>query len=481
MKRFLFAICLFLMYSSAVSAQPARPGRGELAVRYLSPDFQFPLTKMLDPLKSAGTELEFGWRISPFASISLPLRAAQVEFPGDTLGIVQTGLWGNADLQFHLRVFPAGSRFNPWMCFGIGAELEEGSGVRVGIPVGGGVDFRLARGLFLAPRLEYRYSHLERREQLLMGVGMKFTSASLSGTAKKNSGKALADPYNVKDLDGDKVPDGEDECPSAPGPKALKGCPDRDEDGVADYLDKCPDVPGTLEGCPDADNDGIPDKDDQCPLEVGPASRRGCPDTDRDGDGVENKLDACPDVPGSPAAKGCPDRDNDGVADDADSCPEAPGPPETRGCPDSDLDGIPDKDDRCPNTPGMLMPDGCPEIDKDDLSALLRVTSQVQFETGSDRLKTTSFEALDQVATLMRKYPDFSLQITGHTDNVGNAQANLTLSENRAQVCYEYLISRGIGPSRMEFKGMGGTKPIASNKTAAGKALNRRVEFVLSK
>ena len=240
-------------------------------------------------------------------------------------------------------------------------------------------------------------------------------------------------------------------------------------------------MPGTLEGCPDADNDGIPDKDDQCPLEMGPASRKGCPDTDRDGDGVENKLDACPDVPGSPAAKGCPDRDNDGVADEADSCPDAPGPPETRGCPDSDLDGIPDKDDRCPNTPGMLMPDGCPEIDKEDLSALLRVTSQVQFETGSDRLKVASFEALDQVATLMRKYPDFSLRITGHTDNVGNAQANLTLSENRAQVCYEYLISRGIGPSRMKFEGLGGTKPIASNKTVAGRALNRRVEFVLSK
>lgn len=482
MKSFFFPFFLIAVFPCFLSAQPVRPSRGEIAVRYLSPDFQFPIRKTLTaPGKSGGTELEFTRRISPFASIALPLRVAQVEYPSDTSGNTQTGLWGNADLQFHLRIFPAGTRFNPWMSFGIGAELEEGSTVRVGIPVGGGLDFRLAKGLYLSPRIEYRYSHLEFREQLLIGGGLKFTAASLSGSAGKAPGKTPPDPYNAKDLDGDKVPDAEDDCPSAPGPKTLRGCPDRDEDGIADYLDKCPDVPGTLDGCPDADSDGVPDKDDQCPLEVGSASRKGCPDTDRDGDGVENKMDKCPDVPGQPGANGCPDRDNDGVADEADVCPDAGGPPETRGCPDSDLDGIPDKDDRCPNTPGMLMPDGCPEIDKADLNALLRVTSLVQFETGSDRLKTASFEALDEVATLMRKYPDFSLLITGHTDNVGNAQANLNLSKNRAQVCYEYLISRGIGPSRMKFEGLGGIRPVASNKTVTGRALNRRVEFVLSK
>ena len=481
MKRFPFLFCFFFMLPFLLSAQGAQTGRGEISVRYIAPNFLFPANNKLDPGKSVGTELEFARRISPFASIALPLRVAQVEYPVDKSGAAITGLWGNADLQFHLRLFPAGSRFNPWMQFGIGAELEEGKNIRAGIPVGGGLDFRLAKGLYLSSKVEYRYSHLELREQLLMGVGVKFTSPSLSGGAGKVAGKTPPDPYNAKDQDADKVPDDEDECPSTPGPAAMKGCPDRDGDGIADYQDRCPDVPGTLDGCPDADNDGIPDKDDQCPLEVGPVARNGCPDTDKDGDGVENKKDLCPDIPGNPQTNGCPDRDNDGIADDVDVCPDADGPPETRGCPDSDLDGIPDKDDRCPNTPGMLMPDGCPEIDREDLKALLRVTGQVQFETGSDRLKMESFEALDMVVDLMRKYPDFSLRITGHTDNVGNAQANLTLSENRAQVCYEYLISRGIGPSRMKFEGLGGTKPIASNKTVAGRALNRRVEFVLSK
>ncbi len=481
MMRFFQLILIFLSIPLASPGQPVRYGRGEVAVRYLASDFQYPINKTFFKGYSSGTELEFIRRIGSFTALALPLRAAQARYPSGATGGTNPALWGNVDLQFHLRLFPAGSRFNPWAYFGIGAEFEEASKVRAGIPVGGGIDLRLAKGLYFSSRLEYRYSDLDLREQLLAGVGLKFTAGSISNDKTTAPGKKPPAVYSAKDQDGDGVPNEEDDCPASAGVRALKGCPDRDGDGTADYLDKCPDVAGSLSGCPDADNDGIADNDDQCPFEIGPPESKGCPDNDKDKDGVENKLDDCPDVPGPLATKGCPDRDNDGLADKSDNCPDAPGPPETRGCPDSDLDGIPDKDDRCPNTPGLQMPDGCPEVSSDDLNSLIKIMSLVQFETGSDRLKQASFEALDQVAAMMRKYPDFSLSIIGHTDNVGNPEKNLLLSKNRAQVCYDYLISRGIGPSRMRFEGQGGTKPIASNNTPANRALNRRVEFILSK
>jgi outer membrane protein OmpA-like peptidoglycan-associated protein len=480
MKRFFQLILIVLLLPVASPGQQLPHGRGEIAVRYLASDFQYPVSKTFFKGYSSGTELEFVRRIGAYTAFALPLRAAQARYP-NTTGGTNSALWGNVDLQFQLRLFPAGSRFNPFAYFGIGAEFEEGSNVRAGIPVGGGIDLRLAKGLFLSSRLEYRYSDLDLREQLLAGIGLKFTAGNLPNGKTGPSDKKPPAVYNTKDQDGDGIPNDEDDCPGSPGERALKGCPDRDGDGTADYLDQCPDVAGNLAGCPDADNDGIADQDDQCPFEIGPPGSKGCPDNDRDKDGIENKLDDCPDIPGPLATKGCPDRDNDGLADNFDNCPDAPGPPETRGCPDSDLDGIPDKDDRCPNTPGLQMPDGCPDVSQDDLNALVRVTSLVQFETGSDRLKEASFEALDLLVTMMRKYPDFSLRMIGHTDNVGNPAKNLALSESRAQVCYEYLISRGIGPSRMRFEGLGGAKPVASNNTAAGRALNRRVEFILSK
>ncbi len=82
-----------------------------------------------------------------------------------------------------------------------------------------------------------------------------------------------------RDRDGDGIPDDRDQCPDAPGPAELAGCPDRDGDGVPDYLDRCPDEKGPreLEGCPDTDGDGVPDIDDKCPLEPGPAQNDGCP------------------------------------------------------------------------------------------------------------------------------------------------------------------------------------------------------------
>ena len=103
----------------------------------------------------------------------------------------------------------------------------------------------------------------------------------------------------------------------------------------------------------------------------------------------------------------------------------------------------------------------------------------VQFDTGRSTLKSESFDVLRQIADIMRRYPDYNLTISGHTDNTGKASSNQTLSERRANACFEYLITQGISGNRMTFAGFGESKPIASNDTLRGRTLNRRVEFNL--
>ena len=86
---------------------------------------------------------------------------------------------------------------------------------------------------------------------------------------------------------------------------------------------------------------------------------------------------------------------------------------------------------------------------------------------------------LDDVAAVLIKYPEYNLSISGHTDNTGSAAANKKLSEDRAKACYDYLVSKGVAASRLSHAGYGDTKPVGDNKTAAGRAANRRTEFDL--
>ena len=77
----------------------------------------------------------------------------------------------------------------------------------------------------------------------------------------------------------------------------------------------------------------------------------------------------------------------------------------------------------------------------------------------------------------MDKYPGYQLQISGHTDSVGDAAANEALSIKRANACYVYLVSKGVDANRLIVTGLGETQPIADNNTEEGRSLNRRVEF----
>ena len=105
----------------------------------------------------------------------------------------------------------------------------------------------------------------------------------------------------------------------------------------------------------------------------------------------------------------------------------------------------------------------------------------VYFDTGSDRVRPDAARALREIAALQAEHPGLGFVIEGHTDNVGNAEANLALSRRRAAAVREALVtSFGADASRLSVKGMGATKPAASNDTPGGRQTNRRVELARS-
>jgi OOP family OmpA-OmpF porin len=112
-------------------------------------------------------------------------------------------------------------------------------------------------------------------------------------------------------------------------------------------------------------------------------------------------------------------------------------------------------------------------LNKDGFIALY-----INFETGKSDIKPESQPVIGQMVEMLKQNPGLNISIEGHTDDVGTAQSNQILSENRAQSVMKALITQGIPGSRLSAKGFGASKPIADNRTEEGKAKNRRVEIV---
>jgi OmpA-OmpF porin, OOP family len=214
---------------------------------------------------------------------------------------------------------------------------------------------------------------------------------------------------------------------------------------------------------------------------------------DRDGDTVPDVEDACPTLVGDATPgvmrRGCPkDRDHDGIFDVDDRCPDEPGVAsdlaEKNGCPsDRDGDSIVDDKDACPNERGAATNDpkttGCPAAVRIE-GAQIVILQQVNFETGRDEIKPDSFSLLEQVAAVLKEHPEIArVAVDGHTDNAGRAQANLELSRRRSISVVRWLTEHGVDARRLETRGFGARQPLADNTTEAGRANNRRVEFLI--
>ncbi len=109
------------------------------------------------------------------------------------------------------------------------------------------------------------------------------------------------------------------------------------------------------------------------------------------------------------------------------------------------------------------------------------ILNNVLFESGKAKLLSESNQELDAVAEYLITNKDLKIEVSGHTDNVGNAKQNLILSEKRAKAVADYFITLSIDPARISYKGFGSEKPIAPNDTEDGRKQNRRVELVYLK
>ncbi|MGF7037305.1 OmpA family protein [Mucilaginibacter lappiensis] len=153
---------------------------------------------------------------------------------------------------------------------------------------------------------------------------------------------------------------------------------------------------------------------------------------------------------------------------------------------DSDGDGVVDVNDKCPNTPAGTKVDGsgCPlakpvvYVTEEDKKVVKDAIKNLEFDLGKSTIRAHSLPSLDRVAQLLVD-KNFSLKLAGHTDNTGSKDLNMRLSKDRAESIKAYLVSKGANASRIEATGYGQNQPIATNKTAAGRQANRRVEFTL--
>lgn len=407
---------------------------------------------------TVGGDLMVGYALNPSFSLEGHFVGANLDFNPDQAEepLLATDIFNlNAQLHYNFDngyLLKEDACLAPLLFAGVGG-IYSAEGFGAVIPLGAGLKIRIDDLFDIQLRSSYNLTTLDEYNYLQHMAGFVFHLGE--GTPK----------VKEVDSDGDGIVDSKDECPEVAGIASMNGCPERK----------------------DSDNDGITDDMDNCPQEKGTAANNGCPEPkDTDGDGIPDSEDNCPTIAGVAANKGCParkDSDNDGIYDDVDQCPNEPGVAANNGCPelkDSDADGILDKDDKCPFVAGIAANEGCPELDEETVAVLDEALAGIQFESGRDVLKQSSFVVLDHAVDLLKRHPEYNLMMSGYTDSVGDDAMNLDLSKRRAATARQYLIDRGIAPSRVTSEGYGEINPIATNDTPAGRAKNRRVEFKIA-
>lgn len=438
---------------------------------------------------------------------------------------------------FDKKIHPAlalsyNQRVGRWFNFSISYSMYNRSYNNVGLGFGlnlGPVQWYLVSDNVLGPIFPQNTKNIHLHTGLNLTFGRIKNDKDKDGIPdKKDDCKEIPGILEFKgcpDKDKDHVQDKEDLCPSDSGLVEFKGCPDRDGDKITDITDSCPDIAGLPEfnGCPDKDSDKIMDKLDDCPDAAGLPEFKGCPDTDKDG--VMDKIDVCPEKAGPASNNGCPETklnliDSAGVilktavlAKDSSFTFVPDGFP-SENLARFKLEGektdsinevkvivggvakkavrdsvsryfrfvVPVVKDTVAVAPVKLQEapkDVVIVLDQKEAEVLKKAFDNLEFASGKDIIMNESFASLDELAALMAKNTKWRLKISGHTDNQGNAGANLKLSGKRAEAIKKYLVSKGIAPERFKVEWFGSRKPIADNKTPEGRQKNRRVEMLL--
>jgi OOP family OmpA-OmpF porin len=143
------------------------------------------------------------------------------------------------------------------------------------------------------------------------------------------------------------------------------------------------------------------------------------------------------------------------------------------------LDGA----DQCPDTletaNGYEDGDGCPDELPKAIKQYTGVIKGINFKVDSDIITRSSFKTLDKALKVLNEYPDLKVEIQGHTDDTGDRDHNLDLSQRRAESVKNYFVGKGVDEARLVAKGYGPDAPLIDKKTKSARAKNRRVEFKL--
>ena len=390
-----------------------------------------PLTgKVYSPIKDMSKGISFSYWKGLTSKVDF---STKVNAMFHNYNLIANGLSDKTEIGLELeptiniRPMNDNSKLAPFLTAGIGGGYYTGN-FGAYVPAGVGLQLNWSSVTYLFLQAQYKFTLTKK----VLGDNL-FYSIGLA----QNIGKEKVMP------------------PPPPPPVPVVEAPkDRDGDGVIDADDKCPDVKGlaALQGCPDKDGDGITDADDKCPDVKGLSKYQGCPIPDTDKDGINDEVDKCVTVAGVARYQGCP-------------------------IPDTDKDGVNDEEDKCPNEAGPASNFGCPVIAQAVIDKINYAAKNILFATGSSKLLPKSFKSLNEVAKIMADDNTLKLDIDGHTDNVGKAEKNQSLSEARAASVKTYLTSKGVDESRMTATGHGQDSPITDNKTAAGRTKNRRVEM----
>ncbi len=439
-KLFLSATLLALTFCAVQAQKFSSPVKGSLI------GFSANLTDFTTPAAIKATSLRDVLKnknFSPFSSLDMGFSlmywkgiTKHVDFSArynGTFSNYSKNGSGSADsyiseleTSLHAKAFSDDHLLNPFLSAGLGGGLYSGK-LAPYAPLGVGLQLNLESVTYIFIQANYRKSLDKARldNSLFYSLGVT-----------ENIGRV-------------KTP----KLPAPPPAIPVVAVQDRDKDAVVDSLDACPDAAGlvSLRGCPDSDGDAIADKDDKCANVAGLAKYNGCPIPDTDHDGINDEEDKCPAVAGLAKYNGCP-------------------------IPDADNDGVNDEEDKCPAVPGVKENSGCPLVKEEIVKKVAASAKNIFFATGSAKLLPASFISLNNVATILKSDNDLKLGIEGHTDNTGKADKNQLLSEQRAAAVLNYLTQKsGIEAGRLSTAGFGGSIPVADNKTAKGRALNRRV------
>ena len=110
-------------------------------------------------------------------------------------------------------------------------------------------------------------------------------------------------------------------------------------------------------------------------------------------------------------------------------------------------------------------------------ATVLSFKDPINFRTNSDQIEATSYPQIKQAAQVLKKYPNTKIRVEGYTDSLGDPAYNIDLSQRRAKAVALELVNNGVAAENVSFIGYGAKNPVATNKTAAGRAQNRRVEL----